>query len=253
MRILITGAAGRIARQIVSELKEAHELRLADRVAVLGYPSIVADLSNRSERRPLKPWRRSQQARWKRMFEGADVVLHFAADPNPEAPWESILPNNIRATLNVLQAAEDHGVSRVVFASSNWAVRALEQKLAPDCYLVEGPKIDSVTAPFPLRLYGLSKGFGELAGKMFVAEGRLKSFIAVRIGSYSVEPPKDENLRRRWIGADDIRTLFRRCVEAEFGGFHVVYGVSAQQTAPYDLSHTRKLLSWFPRQALHYE
>src|SRR5215470_13084601 len=41
---------------------------------------------------------------------------------------------------------------------------------------------------------------------------------------------------------------FIRCIEAEFDDFHVVYGVSAQKTAPYDLSHTGQLLSWSPRQ-----
>ena len=120
--------------------------------------------------------------------------------------------------------------------------------MAPDCYRMDGPKIDSRTAPFPLKAYGLSKGFGELAGRMFVDEGRLESFIAVRIGSYSVKTPEDERLRARWIGGEDIRSLFRRCVEAEFEGFHIVYGVSAQKNVPYDLKHTRELLSWFPCQ-----
>jgi hypothetical protein len=77
----------------------------------------------------------------------------------------------------------------------------------------------------------------------------LQSFVAVRIGFYgSTDLLHDEDLRRRWIGTHDIRTLLRRCVEAEFEGFHVVYGVSAQPTSPYDLSHTRRLLSWEPRE-----
>ena len=93
-----------------------------------------------------------------------------------------------------------------------------------------------------------STGDGEHLRGMFVDEGRLRTFIAVRIGNYSPRPPKDEILRTRWIGGDDIRSLLRRCVEADVEGFHIVYGVSAQKTAPYDLSHTRELLSWEPRQ-----
>jgi len=139
-------------------------------------------------------------------------------------------------------------VERVVFASSNWAVKAMETRLAPDCYRCDGPKIDSEAAPLPLTPYGLSKSFGEIAGRMFVEEQKLKSFIAVRIGHYARNPSKDEMDRVRWIGVEDIRSLFRRCVETELEGFHVVYGVSAQTTAPYDLSHTRKLLAWEPRE-----
>jgi uronate dehydrogenase len=182
------------------------------------------------------------------MFEGVEVVLHFAADPRPKASWGSIVPNNIQATFNVLQAASDHGVQRVVFASSNWAVKALERKLAPECYRPDGPKIVSATPPFPLTAYGLSKAFGELAGRMFVEEGNLETFVAVRIGRYQPQPPDDDIVRSRWIGVQDIRAVFRRCVEADLKGFHVVYGVSAQTTTPYDLSHTVQTLSWFPRQ-----
>jgi hypothetical protein len=88
---------------------------------------------------------------------------------------------------------------------------------------------------------------------MFVDEKKLQSFVAVRIGFYdptlaSEDVNNNDEVRTRWIGTGDIRRLIRRCVEAEFGGFHVVYGVSAQPTVPYDLSHTRRLLSWEPRE-----
>jgi uronate dehydrogenase len=89
---------------------------------------------------------------------------------------------------------------------------------------------------------------GELTGRMFVDEGRLSSFIAVRIGYFNPKPPKDQLGRTRWIGSADMRSLFRRCVEADLHGFHVVYGVSAQATSPYDLSYTRQILSWEPKQ-----
>jgi hypothetical protein len=66
----------------------------------------------------------------------------------------------------------------------------------------------------------------------------------VRIGHYGSDLPEN---RIRWIGTEDLRSLFRRCIEADIKGFHVVYGVSAQTTA-YDLSYTRQLLSWSPCQ-----
>ena len=112
----------------------------------------------------------------------------------------------------------------------------MDQKLIPE------------TSPVSLTTYGLSKAFGEVAGRMFVDEGKLDSFVAVRIGNYTPTPSTDKIVRARWIGVEDIRSLFRRCVEAELTGFHVVYAVSAQKTAPYDLSHTRQALSWSPQQ-----
>jgi uronate dehydrogenase len=181
-------------------------------------------------------------------LSGIDVVVHLAAETEPLAPFQRVLRNNIKATWNVVEAAATHQVPRVVFASSNWAVKALEARMAPACYLSQGPKIDSGAPPAPFTGYGLSKAMGELTGKMFVDGGELCSFIAVRIGLYDPQPPGEEEFRTRWIGTDDIRSLFRRCVEAEINGFHVVYGVSAQPNAPYDLSHTSRLLDWKPKQ-----
>jgi uronate dehydrogenase len=248
MRALITGAAGHIGSEMVSEFAQTHEIRLIDRVPVSGHESIVADLTEARVRNPLKPWSKSRLPPWVRAFEGVDVVLHFAAERSPRAAWEKVLSDNFRGTWNIIEAAANYHVPRVVFASSNWAVKAIERRLAPECYAPEGRKISYDAYPSPITPYGLSKAFGEIAGRMFVDEGRLRSFIAVRIGNYSPTPPKDEILRTRWIGVDDIKSLFRRCVEAHVEGFHIVYGVSAQNTAPYDLSHTRELLSWEPRQ-----
>ena len=248
MRVIITGAAGRIGKQIAEELLDSHDLCLVDRRPVKGQASIVADLSKNTVKNFCWPWSKSRPAPWTESLRGADVVLHLAADPRPHAPWEQVLRDNIQATQNVIEAAVNCRVRRVVFASSNWAVKALEQELAPTCYNPSGPKISSDAPPRPLTLYGTSKAFGELTGRMFVDECQLESFVAVRIGSYYPNYPKNERERFLWIGAQDIRSLFRRCVEAQFEGFHVVYGVSAQPTVPYDLSHTRRLLAWEPQQ-----
>ena len=243
MRIVITGAAGNIGTAAVEELSRSHDLRLIDIRQFEGAGSLVADLS-------IAPFDTALGGsnRWSSAFENAQVVVHLSANPQSAAPWEKVLPDNIQATWNVLETAANHGVPRVVFASSNWAVKALEQQLAPACYLPGGRKIGSDAPPCPLTPYGLSKAFGEITGRMFVDEQKLQSFIAIRIGNFNPAPSEDEVVRTRWIGVNDMRSLLRRCVEAEFSGSHVVYGVSAQPTAPYDLTHTRDLLGWQPKQ-----
>jgi uronate dehydrogenase len=249
MRVVITGAAGKIGSQIVEELSDRHKLCLIDRRPVPGRNSVVADLALNRVRSYSKPWLKGRLPRWMKVFDGADVVLHLAAYIRHDDNFPQVLRDNIQATWNVLEAAVRHRVPRVVYASSNWAVKAIEMELAPECYVPTGPKIDSGEAPRPLTLYGISKAFGEMAGRTLVEEGRLASFVSVRIGYYNAVPPSKEDLRRRWIGPTDIRSLFRRCMEADFDGFHVVYGVSAQSTAPYDLSYTKRLFGWEPKQS----
>lgn len=248
MRVVITGAAGGIGAQLIEELSTSHDLVLLDRRATRDSRIKPADLSRIVPRHGLTRHLWSRRFHWANFFENADVVIHLAAEANPEAPWKKILPDSIQGTWNVIQTAAEYRVRRVVFASSNWAVKALEQKLAPDCYQPDGPKMDSTTPPSPLTTYGLSKAFGELAGRMFVEQGSLETFVVVRIGNCRPKPSSDEIVRARWIGVQDIRAIFRRCVEADLKGFHVVYGVSAQKTAPYDLTQTAQTLSWFPQQ-----
>jgi NAD+ dependent glucose-6-phosphate dehydrogenase len=247
MRLLITGAAGHIGNEVVSELKRMHELRLIDRVPVSGHESMVADLADAHGKGFLRPWWKFRWSQWQRAFEAADAVLHLAADRSPKASWQKALRHNIEATWNVCEAAVQHRVPRVVFASSNYAVKALEQQWAPACYTPAGPKIDSNCGPHPLTAYGISKAVGEVIGRTLVDEGRLDSFVAVRIGFFNPAPPKNPLWQNLWISPGDIRSLLQRCIEAQFSGFHVVYGVSAEPTSPYDLSHTCELLSWHPR------
>jgi hypothetical protein len=136
------------------------------------------------------------------------------------------------------------------FASSNYAVKALENELVPGCYSIGGEKIGSNAPARPLTPYGLSKAAGEYVGQSLIAQQKLHSFVAVRIGAFAAVPSATPPLRHLWVGTRDLCSLLRRCVEAEFSGYHIVYGVSAQPTAPYDLSHTRRLLSWSPQQKL---
>jgi len=248
MRIVITGAAGSIGRELIEEFYGKHELRLIDRRVTTKGTSVVVNLASNRLTSYWKPWAKSRKPSWMKMFKGADVVIHLAAYLRHDLNWPQVLHDNIQVTWNVLEAAVEHRVSRVVFASSNWATKATEIGLAPACYEPQGLKIGSDEVPHPRTLYGISKAFGEIAGRTLVEEGHIGSFVAVRIGSYQPVSPKNPETRRRWIGSKDIRSLFRRCVEAEFDGFHVVYGVSAQGTAPYDLSHTSRLLSWKPEQ-----
>lgn len=249
MRVAITGAAGTIGSLLADELEGDHALVLLDRNPLPHGSSIAANLSRAPRLLPFHPW--SGARRWHTAFRGVDVVVHLAADPKPNAPWPRVLRHNIQATWNVLEAAARHRVRRVVYASSYWAVRGVLEALEPDCYRPDGPKLTPEMAPRPRTAYGLSKAMGEMAGRMFVDEGKLPEFLALRIGFCPKREPwstSDAALRHRWIGHADMRSLLRRCVEAGFEGAHVAYAASAQPEAPFDLSGLRQLLGWTPSQ-----
>lgn len=86
-------------------------------------------------------------------FAGADYVLHEAALPSVPRSIDDPLTShnyNLTGTLNVLMAARDAGVKRVVYAASSSAYGDIEGE-----YKVE------TLAPRPLSPYGVQKLAGE--------------------------------------------------------------------------------------------
>ncbi len=157
--ILITGATGNIGRKLRAHLGERYPLRLLC-LNPDGDPAVrTADLS-------------LYDAAWAGEFAGVDTVLHAAADPSPRASWARVQRLNLDLLMNVMAAAQAHGVRRVVFASSNFVVAGHRFGQAP---------LTADMEPAPINAYGASKLFGERLGKMF-AERFGVSFIAFRIG-----------------------------------------------------------------------
>jgi NAD+ dependent glucose-6-phosphate dehydrogenase len=238
MRIAITGAAGRVGREVADDLGADHELTLIDRRPIDDARAITLDLSQSlppDEPDPLE-----------RALQGIDVLVHLAEDPDAFAPWQSVLSNNMTGTWRLTRLAADKGVRRIVYGSSHRAVRALEKRLAPDYRMPDGGKIPPDAPPSPSSYYGIAKVCAELTGKMLVESGELQSFIAVRIGNFAPQAVPSPHQRTFGIMSGDLRCLFRRCVEADFSGFHIVYGVSKQECGPFDLSRAFTLLNWTP-------
>ncbi|MCK5483621.1 MAG: NAD-dependent epimerase/dehydratase family protein, partial [Gemmatimonadetes bacterium] len=79
MKIVITGAVGRIGRVMVQELTDRHELILIDRRRRRKVDSIRADLTRRAPRRRYGPG--NDVFSWEHHLEGADAILHLAGNP----------------------------------------------------------------------------------------------------------------------------------------------------------------------------
>jgi uronate dehydrogenase len=204
-RILVTGAAGQIGSTLRAGLSGAYErVRLSD-VRPLGEPApgeetVHADLTD--------------YAAVAALLKDIDCVVHLGGVPR-EAPWETILPNNIAATYNVFEAARENGVKRVVFASSNHAIG----------YYRIGDPIGIDEPVRPDSRYGVSKVFGEALARLYADKHGL-SVACLRIGSFR-EQPGDFRQLSTWISPRDTVQLVRRCIDAAPFHFLVLYGVSA--------------------------
>lgn len=110
---------------------------------------------------------------------GCDVVFHVAAELDGAAPRDRILAVNVQGTDNVLRAAADAGVRRVVFTSSV----AVYGEAAPD-------GADEDTPPRPSHPYGESKVRAEEACFHYHARGLVE---AVALRPCFVYGPRDRH------------------------------------------------------------
>lgn len=228
-KVLLTGAAGRIGSFLTADLAERYDFRLTDirePADAHGFPFIKADISDLEAMR--------------RLCQEIDTVVHLAADPRMDAPWESLLPNNIISLYNIFQAAHEAGCQRVVFASSVNAVAGYPADV----------QVHTNMPVRPLNLYGASKVWGE-AVACFYADQKNLSAICLRFGA--VVERNDEKIRPDWpyldmlLTYEDLAKLVVASIDAPndlcFGIFH---GVSNNRWKQLDISDARRILGYEP-------
>lgn len=206
-RIAVTGGAGRLGPWMLDALAGHAEIRVVDvRPPARDVPFVQADITD--------------NAALRRAFAGCDAVIHLAAIPNPRTSTpETTFRVNTHGTWNVMEAAEEAGVRRVVLASSD-ATYGLSYN-PPDWVPAYLP-IDEAHPIRPSESYSLSKEVTEAIGRCYAARGKLE-VVAIR-PTHIVFPPEYPELRQRgsdvqnyhwWTYVDpaDVAEGFRLALE----------------------------------------
>jgi len=178
MRYVVTGGAGFIGSNTVDEL-----VRRGASVVVLddlsgGKEENLAEVRNKISF--IKGSINDLEAVRRAMHE-ADYVLHLAARTSvPRSIKDPLETNrvNIEGTLNVLVAARDAKVKRVVLAASSSAYGETPAL----------PKVETMQ-PQPISPYGVTKYVGELYAQMF---GRVYGLQNVSLRYFNVFGPRQD-------------------------------------------------------------
>jgi nucleoside-diphosphate-sugar epimerase len=224
-KVVVTGGSGRLGQFVIRDLLACGDQVLSlDRVPPREKlcPSWLADLRHSGD-----------------LFEalnGAYGIIHLGAYQAPNlAPDAETLSNNVAVTYNVLRAAADVGVKKVVIASSTAAFGFIyTTKLwAPD-YL----PLDENHPSKPQDSYGLSKVLGEQIADSIVSLNRDMTISSLRFPGVNFDLSY-ESFRERWraprsrakgfwtyVDARDAATACRLALEAKFKG-HEVFIASA--------------------------
>lgn len=189
MNFLVTGGAGFIGSNMVeSLLKRGDTVRVLDNF-MTGKRSHLS--LPRSEDMDILEGDIRDPETCRKAVAGMDYILHLAALGSvPRSVEDPRLTNgiNITGTLNMLIAARDGGVKRLVYASSSSVYGDQPTDQSADESKRPPPKTETMT-PNPLSPYALSKLVGEIYCRLF---HRLYGLETVALRFFNVFGPRQD-------------------------------------------------------------
>jgi nucleoside-diphosphate-sugar epimerase len=239
VKVLVTGAGGTLGKYVVEHLAaQGWSVRAHDRARLETSAAdevVTGELLDRAQVDPL--------------MAGVDAVVHAAAIPSPLGGTENeVFHNNVDSAYNVLYAAGQAGIGRIVNISSAsavglaWSKRGLSPLSVP--ITEEHPYVGD-------DVYGMSKQIGELvadtAGRRwgcavvslrfpFIGTGERQR---IHFEPIHADPGVDRAGLWAWLDTRDAARAVGAALAAKTVGHHVV-NVAAPDTA--SLLPTRELL-----------
>ncbi len=251
LKLLVTGLNGVVGQALFPALDERYEVSALSRSGVKGIPPERVFKADVGDIDTLYP-----------AMQGVDVVLNLAAGGGQssaegmDAGWDVMLRDNIVGTYNVLEAAKQSGVKRVILASSGAVANGYEDEepykslvSTEDVPLPETwEMVGEYSEPKPVSLYGVTKLFGEDLGRFYAATSDM-SVINLRI-SYCLQEDKAGPGRGQanWASHRDLQQLTTLCIEAPPEiKFDIFWATSDNRKLFRDNAHAKKVLGYRPQ------
>ncbi|HEY8458603.1 MAG TPA: NAD(P)-dependent oxidoreductase [Actinopolymorphaceae bacterium] len=248
-KVLVTGATGYIAKQLLPAFRDRYDLTLLD--VRPGEDVVVADLLAD----PVNDLARH--------FAGVDVVVHLAYQRPTGEDHQSRYDGerrNVDMMQRVYQLAFDTGVRRVVAASTNQAAkwyeqpyfRGLRDRVSPEDY------------PRPDSFYGWAKAAYESLGFLYACGSLGRKLEVIQIRIVAPREIRAEDFRDRpayryirdlagYVSERDLQQLFCKSIETpnvddEYGvPFHIFYGVSNNARTFWSITNARRVVGYEPQ------
>jgi L-arabinose 1-dehydrogenase [NAD(P)+] len=217
VRVAVTGAAGNVGRQALEALADHDPMAITHRE----HDDIESEVLEITDADAVRA-----------AIEGQDVVVHLAANPSPDADWDSVHEANIDGTHTVYEAARETGVERVVFASTNHVTQMYNaaDPERPESMVEDPDPVHPGDPPRPDSFYAVSKVCGEALGSYYADRHGLEA-VDLRIGwLLSREELRERQEREEavaryaramWLSPRDCRAAIRRAVGADLPENHV--------------------------------
>lgn len=263
-RVLITGAAGYLSRQLLPVFRERYDLVLLDRHKPNDIDDIIeVDLTN------------PDIDSYREHFKDVDAIVHNTRSIRPgvdtSAPrqWFEDRPlgdldgyyverDSVDMAFHVFRLAQEEGVKRVVTASSNHATDWYESKMHDG----RMDKCDHTTYPLSDNFYGWAKIAYENLGFIF-ATGRFGTPVEnIHIRIVVPRPVDGAKLANNqitykrdlagYISERDMCQLYMKSIDtadirnADGVPWHCFYGVSDNTRSCWSIVNAREVIGYAP-------
>ncbi|MBL7202435.1 MAG: NAD(P)-dependent oxidoreductase [Anaerolineae bacterium] len=253
-KVVVTGAAGLIAGQMLPALRERYgltllDVRTTDREGNEVEGVQVVDLLNRD------------RDGYRAFFDGAYAVVHsgFVRTDDPAQRFWAELAN-VEMAYNVYQTAWEEQVHRVISISSNHAADYYEPLILEHKWDVVDPDKRALSDNY----YGWAKETYEHLGFVFAVgrvNGRPLENVQIRIGGPRetdvARCPKGDLVRVRralavYLSERDLHQLIVKSIETadirdERGvSFQIFYGISDNSHAFWSIANARRIIGYEP-------
>jgi nucleoside-diphosphate-sugar epimerase len=232
MRVVVTGGTGRAGRWVVRHLAEN------------GHEVVNFDLVDRPDLELPGEFCRVELADAGKVYDALfqyrpEGICHLAANPSPGGQAQvDVFDNNVVSAHNLLQAAGDLGVSRVVYASSEMATGLLTEGTVPSRI----PFDETERHPSP-NAYALSKYISEVIADSLAVRYPQTAWVGLRINNV-IDPDSYGRFAQEWddpslsranfwsyIDARDVGTGYRAALEGTSTGHEVCLLAAADTRA----------------------
>ena len=257
MRVLITGASGKLGAYVIRQLEEEYELALMSR-------SCPASEFARF------PWIEGDLCEWedcRRAVAGVDAIQHIGAQPWPtdhpalrgrveeeSLPFDATFRSNMLGTYYLMQAAVEAGVKTVVMAGSNCAL-GHGFRISDSPFPIDFLPINETHPTYPEDSYSFSKRAGEDLLASFSRAYGIRTYVTRIAGVCPPERRQQMAAEARptsswspwlycWVGSEDVASAHRLLMEAAPDlPVHDVYFLNADDTTA--LEPTKELVGRF--------
>lgn len=244
MKVLVTGASGRLAPFVVRELAGRHELVLASRrrppEELAGFPWVQADLNDFEDCR--------------RAVAGVEAIQALGAQPWPTdhpqqramaeqrgIPFDATFKTNMLGTYYLLQAAVEAGVRVIVMAGSNCAL-GHGFRISGTPFPIQALPIDETHPCYPEDSYSFTKRAGEDLLASYTRAYGIRTYMTRPAG---ITPPERREAMAKsagpaggwnpwmwcWVGSEDVASAHRLLMEkADSLPAHDVYYLNGDDT-----------------------